>query len=214
MSQAAPRGGVPTRGRELRPRGQRTMARLLEAGTRVFADRGYHAARVDDIVKAAQTSHGTFYLYFSSKENLFRAIAESVAAEMLDLARDLPDLGTDHDGNGDEASFRAWLARFATLYANHGEFVRTWTDAEIGDGDLGRIAQDLVSEFSRQLAVRVRAAAPDLDARMTAFALVSMIERTSYCVQTRQLAVDPDQALDVLDRVTRAALRAPTRATS
>ena len=209
MSQAAPRGGVPTRGRELRARGQRTMTRLLDAGAHVFAERGYHAARVDDIVKAAQTSHGTFYLYFSSKEDLFRAIAESVAAEMVDLARDLPSLGPDRDGNAPLPPFRQWLGRFNALYARHGEFVRTWTDAEIGDGDLGRIARELVGEFSRQFARRIRAAAPDLDARMTAFALVSMIERTSYYVQARQLPVSADDALDVLARVTLAALHGP-----
>jgi AcrR family transcriptional regulator len=38
------------------------MQRLLDAGVEVFAARGYHAARVDDIVKVAETSHGTFYL--------------------------------------------------------------------------------------------------------------------------------------------------------
>jgi AcrR family transcriptional regulator len=217
MSEAAPRGGVPTRGRELRARGQRTMERLLDAGARVFAERGYHAARVDDIVKAAKTSHGTFYLYFSSKEDLFRAIAENVAAEMLDLARDLPALGGGTGGAdgvdaGDDMAFRQWLGRFNTLYAQHGEFVRTWTDAEIGDSDLGRIAIDLVTEFSLQLAVRVRAAAPDLDARLTAFALVSMIERTNYYVQSRQLPVAADAALDVLARVTQAALHGPAPA--
>jgi AcrR family transcriptional regulator len=204
MTQAAPRGGTPTRGRELRARGQQTLVRLLDAGARVFAERGYHAARVDDVVKAAETSHGTFYLYFSSKQDLFGSIAEGVAAEMLDLARELPSLDGDGDGRAD--AFREWLTRFHTLYGRHGDFVRTWTDAEIGDGELGQIAQDLVTEFSRQLAIRVRAAAPDLDARMTAFALVSMIERMSYYVQSRQLHVTPAAALDVLAAVTEAAL--------
>jgi len=209
MSQAVPRGGTPTRGRELRARGQRTMERLLEAGGSVFAERGYHAARVDDVVKAARTSHGTFYLYFSSKEDLFRAIAEDVASEMLDLARELPRLDAlpgSNGGNGEPSKFRTWLVRFNEVYARHGKFLRTWTDAEIGDSDLGRIARDLVTDFSRQLAVRVRTAAPDLDARMTAFALVSMIERTTYYVHSRLLRVNPDEAIDVLARVTEAAL--------
>ena len=207
MTQAAPRGGTPTRGRELRTRGQQTLVRLLDAGTRVFAERGYHAARVDDIVKAAKTSHGTFYLYFASKQDLFAAIAEGVAAEMVDLARELPSLGSDGEGGADD--FRDWLTRFHALYGRHGDFVRTWTDAEIGDGELSQIAEDLVTEFSRQLAIRVRAAAPDLDPRMTAFALVSMIERMSYYVQSRQLRVTPAAALDVLAAVTRSALHGP-----
>ena len=50
----------------LRARGHRTRARLLAAGAEVIARKGLHAARVDDIVKAARSSHGTFYLYFSS----------------------------------------------------------------------------------------------------------------------------------------------------
>ncbi len=51
------------------------MRRLLDAGMRVFAERGYHAARVDDIVRAARTSHGTFYLYFANKEDLLCTLA-------------------------------------------------------------------------------------------------------------------------------------------
>ena len=57
----------------MRAQGRKTMRRLLDAGMRVFADRGFHAARVDDIVRAARTSHGTFYLYFTNKEDLLRA---------------------------------------------------------------------------------------------------------------------------------------------
>ena len=57
------------------------MRKLLDAGVEIFAQRGFHAARVDDIVKLAKTSHGTFYLYFSNKEELFRALAQEVAKE-------------------------------------------------------------------------------------------------------------------------------------
>ena len=62
--------GTPAQNRELRAQGRKTMRRLLDAGMRVFAERGFHAARVDDIVRAARTSHGTFYLYFANKEDL------------------------------------------------------------------------------------------------------------------------------------------------
>src|SRR6476619_4944936 len=83
-SAAAP--GAPAQTRELRAQGRKTMRRLLDAGMRVFADRGFHAARVDDIVRAARTSHGTFYLYFTNKEDLLRALATECAQEMDALA--------------------------------------------------------------------------------------------------------------------------------
>jgi len=213
MSPAPGRGsGDPAprvQGRELRARGKRTLARLLDAGAAVFADRGYHAARVDDIVKAAKTSHGTFYLYFSSKQDLFRAVAVEVAAEMADLARDLPDL--EPDDASTEAALGDWLDRFGSLYRRHGAFIRTWTAAEIADSEIGAIGNDLVAQFSRELARRVRTAAPDLDPGVTAFALVSMIERTNYLVQGRRLRVDSKETVPTVAAAMMAALHGRRR---
>ena len=53
-------------------RGQRTMRRLLDAGSPSSPARGYHSARVDDIVKAAKTSHGTFYILRQTKRTSSR----------------------------------------------------------------------------------------------------------------------------------------------
>src|SRR6476469_2681053 len=94
----AARIGLPAQGRELRARGRRTLRRLLDAGAKVFAERGLHAARVDDVVKAAKTSHGTFYLYFANKEDLFRALALDVAERMVELAAEFPAFSPDGDG--------------------------------------------------------------------------------------------------------------------
>ena len=141
-----PQASGVSQGRPLRARGQRTLQRLLEAGAEVFAERGYHAARVDDIVHAASTSHGTFYLYFSSKQDLFRALAVEAAGEMVELARSLPPLTPDRAGYD---ALHEWLGQFADLYARCGAVIRTWTDAEIVDSDFGRIGGDLVGQFSQ-----------------------------------------------------------------
>ena len=65
------------------------MRKLSDAGLRVFAERGYPPARVDDIVRAARTSHGTFYLYFANKEDLLRALAVECADSLFELADSL-----------------------------------------------------------------------------------------------------------------------------
>lgn len=49
---------------------------ILEAAIEVFAERGYHAARVSDIAKVAQVADGTIYLYFRNKEELLLKIFE------------------------------------------------------------------------------------------------------------------------------------------
>ena len=52
---------------------------LLAAARDVFVTKGYHAAKVDDIVTAAAVAKGTFYLYFKDKRSVF---AELVALVM------------------------------------------------------------------------------------------------------------------------------------
>jgi AcrR family transcriptional regulator len=193
----------PVQGRELRARGRRTLSRLLDAGATVFADRGFHAARVDDIVKAARTSHGTFYLYFTSKDDLFRALAEDVAAAMVALARELPALTPDPGGY---AALVVWLRQFTDLYQQHGALLRTWTEAEIVDSELGQVGGDLISQFALELATRLRVAAPDVDPRVGALTLVAMIERANYYLEARQIHVERDDLVTTLAAVTHAGL--------
>jgi AcrR family transcriptional regulator len=60
---------------------------ILEAALSVFAERGFAAARMDDIAQRARVSKGTIYLYFESKEAVFRAlIQETLAKRVSDLA--------------------------------------------------------------------------------------------------------------------------------
>ena len=55
-----------------------TRAQLLSAGIRVFAERGYHAARLEDIAAAAGTTRGAVYWHFADKEDLLIALLERI----------------------------------------------------------------------------------------------------------------------------------------
>lgn len=48
--------------------------RILDAAIRVFAEHGYHGARVGDIAEAAGVAHGLLYHYFVSKDDVLRTI--------------------------------------------------------------------------------------------------------------------------------------------
>ena len=48
--------------------------RILDAAVRVFAEHGYHGARVGDIAKDAGVAHGLLYHYFTSKDDVLRTI--------------------------------------------------------------------------------------------------------------------------------------------
>ena len=68
---------------------------ILEAALSVFAERGFAAARMDDIAERARVSKGTIYLYFESKESVFRAL---IQATLVRRVADLVVLVRDHKG--------------------------------------------------------------------------------------------------------------------
>jgi AcrR family transcriptional regulator len=47
---------------------------ILDRARDVFARKGYHAAKIDDIVAAARVARGTFYLYFHDKRTIFEEL--------------------------------------------------------------------------------------------------------------------------------------------
>ena len=57
---------------------------LLEAALAVFVERGFAAARLEEVAKRAGVSKGTVYLYFSSKEDLLKALVQSAIVPELD----------------------------------------------------------------------------------------------------------------------------------
>lgn len=56
-----------------------TRERILEAAVTVFATKGYHDTKVDDIVSESNTSKGSFYFYFPSKQDIFLALVDKFA---------------------------------------------------------------------------------------------------------------------------------------
>ena len=58
-------------------------AQLVAAATEAFARQGVAATSVADIVRAAGVAQGTFYLYFTSKDDVILAVVAGVAETML-----------------------------------------------------------------------------------------------------------------------------------
>jgi AcrR family transcriptional regulator len=59
-------------------KGVQTRARLVDAAKQVFEEDGFLEARISDIAERAGLSHGSFYHYFESKEEIFREVAATV----------------------------------------------------------------------------------------------------------------------------------------
>jgi AcrR family transcriptional regulator len=189
---AAP--GTPAKSRELRAQGRKTMNRLLDAGMRVFAEKGFHAARVDDIVRAARTSHGTFYLYFANKEDLLRALATECATEMDALADRLGPVGTGPDGY---AALRDFLGDFFATYRRYGPVLRAWMEGVVDDREVSAMGVKAFTDIATALGERMREAGAAGD-NASISALMAMLERFAYYLVSRRLEIDGDAMLDTV----------------
>jgi AcrR family transcriptional regulator len=189
--------GGPAQARDLRPQGRKTMRKLLDAAMRVFAERGYQAARVDDIVRAAHTSHGTFYLYFANKEDLLRALAVECAHEMEALADGLGAISTEPEGR---IELRRFLQAFFTTYRRYGPVIRAWMEGNVADREATSLGVHAFTDIATALGRRMHEAGAPSD-RAAVSALMAMIERAGYFLVSRRLDIDADITLDTFTLV-------------
>lgn len=61
-----------------------TRSKILEAAVTVFAQKGYHDTRVDDIVAESKTSKGSVYFYFPSKQDIFLGLIDTFSGLLED----------------------------------------------------------------------------------------------------------------------------------
>jgi AcrR family transcriptional regulator len=204
----AARPASSAEGRGLRRQGQATRDKLLAAAVPALSECGYHATRVDDVVRFAGVSHGTFYLYFANMEDLFRALAEKCADDAAALAESLGEVPGDATG---QAVLRAWLADFLDFYRRYGVVIRAWAENQVSDRELsklgvvsfGRIATTLrssiagVADGAGGSTTRAKAAHARR-VELQSDALLALLERFSYVVTSRDLGWDDDKVLDDL----------------
>ena len=72
-----------------------TRERMLEAAADVFADKGYYGAAVDDIVRASDTSKGSFYFHFPNKKGIFTALLDHLTGRLFARVEEALDKQAD-----------------------------------------------------------------------------------------------------------------------
>ncbi|MFV0576478.1 MAG: TetR/AcrR family transcriptional regulator [Vibrio sp.] len=71
---------------------ERNQIAIIEAASQHFAQFGYAATKVADIAKAANIPKPNIYYYYNSKDNLYRAVLESVTEPLLQASKPLEEI--------------------------------------------------------------------------------------------------------------------------
>ena len=150
-------GGRPAQDRELRAQGRQTVRRLLEAGLAEFDERGFQAVRVDDIVRRARTSHGTFYLYFSNKDDFFKALLRDALHDMGMITDAFPVVTRNDAGR---AALRQWVHTFCETYAAHAAVIRILSQADVVGEEVWGDGLQLLFRLAEAITQGMTAASP------------------------------------------------------
>lgn len=163
-------------------KGAQTRARLLEAAKHVFERTGFLDARISDIAEQAGLSHGSFYHYFDSKEQIFREVAETQEA----LLTAPPEAGGNDGRNATERDriFRANL-RYLERYRENGKIMGVIEEVSRYDAHVNDARMQRQKHFADRAEKAIRrlqdagSADPAVDPEIAALALGSMVARVA-----------------------------------
>jgi AcrR family transcriptional regulator len=188
------------------PRGRRTRAALVVAGRAVFERDGFIEARITDIAAGAGVSHGTFYTYFASKEEIFREIVSGVQLEMRAHG---PGMPPDDDIWGRiEHGNRVYVE----TYLRNQRIMATLEQVVTFNEEVRQMRRDIRRPFlvRNERAIRrwQEAGLADraLDPRYAASALGAMVDRFMYTWTVLGEPFDQDRAIATLTRLWAGAL--------
>lgn len=164
-------------------KGAQTRARLVEAAKDVFEETGFLEARISDIAERAGLSHGSFYHYFDSKEQVFREVAEAQEAFLT--------APPDREGEGDRPDVSEWERllranrRYLERYRQNGKIMGVIEEVSRYDDLVNEARMQRQRHFADRAERSIRrlqesgAADATVDPEIAALALGSMVARVA-----------------------------------
>jgi len=155
---------------------------ILKAAAAAFGAKGYHAVTIRDIVGRAGIAHGTFYLYFEGKDDVYRVLSQDLHAQIMEAilpggragAREGADVG---------ALVHERLAALARLFEREEDIARVFLHRAPGsDPDLEEQSRRFTRDMIEAIAAVLRAGAERgvfrrHDPQVAALCLVGAIDR-------------------------------------
>jgi AcrR family transcriptional regulator len=163
----------------LTDRTRETRDKLLRIAREVFEEDGFDGASVSRIVEEANVSRGTFYLYFESKEDIFRTLAETLLTQVVELQRPGDELPP-------RETIRRAIAAFIVYYREHARLMAVLEQVATHDESFRSLRRNMrrgVAEAAVRFisSLQRKGVVPaTVDPRYAATALTGMVDRFAY----------------------------------
>jgi AcrR family transcriptional regulator len=182
-----------------------TKRRLLGAALEVFAQRGYNAATVEDIVAAAGVARASFYLHFKNKMELVQCLTDDVHPGVVALYNELDELITANPA--DAEVIRPWISAALAWFDENRTVALVWQEISVSEPDFHispaiSLAESMPS-YLAQWPEELRE-----EARLRIVLLIQLLTRAFLLSRVRHVPPAEDEVLiDVIADLWTAGLR-------
>jgi AcrR family transcriptional regulator len=171
-------------------------ADLLGAARNVFARKGFHAATVDDITRAAGVAKGTFYLYFAEKKEIYFAVIREFLQRIKDIGRSVGEsTGIDFVIRAEQAA-----RQLMEIFLENRDMARLVYRESMGfDRDLDTMMREFYRDVAEVEAANIKRGIElglfrPVDALLVAYAHIGMIERVLLTLlENENVLGDPEK---------------------
>ena len=174
-----------------------TRDRLLRVARAAFEDEGYDATSVSRIVEGADVSRGTFYLYFDSKEDIFRTLAEALLEQVVALQAPMEPADP-------HLAIHRSIGAFVVYYRDNARMMAVLEQVATYDRSFRTLRRDMRRSIAER-AIRFIAnlqrqgiVPATVDPRYAATALTGMVDRFAYVWLVLEEDFDEEQVVDTL----------------
>ncbi len=196
----------------LTARGMRTRATLVKAARALFEKQGYLDTNVGDIAGRAKVAHGTFYTYFTSKEEIFAEVVDQLLADRHRIEEEEPPVRQD-----------AWLSEriersnrgYLKSYVANARIMAVLEQVATFNPRLAQVRRMARTSTVQRSADAIRRwqarglVDPTLDPVYAANALGSMVDRSAYVWIILGEPFDLERGVEQLTRLYCNALKLP-----
>jgi AcrR family transcriptional regulator len=156
-----------------------TRQLLLTVAEEMFGRKGYLEATVDDIIRRAGVSRGTFYVYFQNKDDIFRALVTTVVNELFSVSR------APNEETGLRARIVTGNRRYLEVFARHRRLLRSMFQVGTFDPRIAAVHRDIRRTFIRRTQRhlekgRQRGVVRPVNLQIAAWAVSLMVEWFAY----------------------------------
>ena len=183
-------------------RGIRTRTALVTAARVVFERDGYLDARLADISAEAGVASGSLYTYFEGKEEIFRAVAEQVAEEMMH-----PHLRARTGVTDPRELIDLANREYLRSYKKNAELMGLFEQVSQVDEEFRAVRIERANAFVQRNAKMIRtlqeagAADTELDPLLTAHALSGMVSRMAFVAYVQKVPMPFERLVETLNRI-------------